>query len=1545
MKKKLKYIAIGILTAFVVVCALPLLIYVPPIQQWLVQKVAVIASEQTGMQITVEHVDLDFPLDLGIDGVLVRQDGDTIAQIGRAVVDVQLLPLLSSEVVVDELSIEDACVNTLDMISDIQVRGCMGSLRVQPSTLHLQSSTLHLSNAALADADITIQLTDTAAVDTTDTAPSIWRIDFGQLDIRRSNVSIQTDSMQIGIGAALMQANNGDIDLAEGRYTLRELLWQEGALAYELPYEPRTAKGLDYSHLNLTDINLAIDSFRFQSPITQLTVREAACKEQSGLEITQLTGALTIDSTGIKLPGATLRTPYSNIYARADIDFNVADDVQPGQMDVDLDAQVGKQDIGLLTDFDTRHLPEWPLALKGQVRGNLQQASVNIERLSWPTVIEAEASGNVGNLTDFDHLLAQLDLRAKSYNLKPLFAAFDIPQSSFSIPSGLSLEGNIGANGTRYTADLTARVQNGYAKAKGFFDQKSMTYSADVDIHQINLRHFVPDLPLSTLSCDFNIKGRGTDFFTSGAELNLDGAIHQLGYEETELKDIKLQANLKNGHALIDLMSCNKFVEGNINIDATLTKGNGQESLSSTLAAELTKLDLQAMGIIDNPLLVGFSGDFELDTNLDDTHRLSGLLDHIYLRDSANVYQPEKVGILLRTNADTTYARAQSGSLIIKLDASGGYEPFFGQCMALKDSIASQLSQHIITQPTLKEMLPNARLYISSGRNNPVVNFMKATSNIEFKELLLNVTSSPTEGVNGQASMQGLDIDSTRIDSIFITLKDKPNHGLTFQGRVANNRKNPQFVFRATADGLLQEHGASIGVRFYDEDDQLGLRLGAKAEMEDDGIRFNLLPANPTIGYQEFTLNDDNYLFLHNNQRLQAKVSMQAKDGMGIIIFSEDVDTTLLQDLTISLHKFDLDKLTSALPFMPHITGVLNGDFHLTMDAKKQISVASDMQVRQLTYEGSPMGDLSTEFVYLQREDDTHAVEGTLMQNGREIAYVSGNYKNKKVTDGNEHLDATLTMTKTPLNLINGFIPDKIVGLEGFAEGEMTIEGSLSRPDVNGEIFLDSAYLISLPYGVRLRFDNDPVRIQKSKLLLENFTMYAYNDNPLNIMGNIDFHDMDHMTMDIRMRATNYQIINARQEVGSIAYGKGFVNFLATMRGPLDRLRMRGKLDVLGTTDITYLLLDSPLSTDNQLDELVKFTDFSDTTQIIVHRPTPDGLDMDLSISIDQGAHVKCGLNVDQTNYVDLYGGGDLRMIYNSSDNLRLTGRYTLSSGQMKYSLPVIPLKTFTIQDGSYVEFTGDAMNPQLNITATERTTASVGDQGEATRSVNFECGVVITKTLNDMGLQFTISALDDYNISSELNAMSVEQRGKLAVTMLTTGMYTANGNTSGLMNAALSSFLEHEINNITGSALKTVDLDIGLENATDATGKTHTNYSFKFAKRFWNNRLKVQIGGKVSSGNDIQGREQSFFDNVSIEYRLSPTSNQYVSLFYNQNAYDWLDGYTSEYGGGFIWKRKLNSLLDIFKLSSKTEQPMAPRRRPTEPRDSTKTLRNDTIR
>ena len=476
---------------------------------------------------------------------------------------------------------------------------------------------------------------------------------------------------------------------------------------------------------------------------------------------------------------------------------------------------------------------------------------------------------------------------------------------------------------------------------------------------------------------------------------------------------------------------------------------------------------------------------------------------------------------------------------------------------------------------------------------------------------------------------------------------------------------------------------------------------------------------------------------------------------------------------------------------------------------------------------------------------------------------------------------------------------------------------------------------------MKVRFDDDPVRIVGSNLLLENFNVYAHNDNPLTIMGNVNFSDLDHITVDMRMRAANYQIIDAKENSRSEAYGKAFVNFMGRMNGELSNLTMRGKLDVLGSTDMRYILRDSPLSTDNQLDELVKFTDFSDTTQTVVNRPDLAGFNMNLTMEVSKGAHVIAYLNADHSNYVDLMGGGTLRMTYNPADNLQLTGKYTLSNGEMKYSLPVIPLKTFVIQDGSYIEFTGDMMNPTLHITATEATKATVTGSNGVGRSVDFTCGVIITRTLNDMGLEFTLDAPEDMQLHSELQAMSVERRGKLAVSMLTTGMYLSEGNTNAFsMNSALSSFLNSEINQITGNALRTLDLSFGLDNSTDAAGNMHTDYSFKFAKRFWNNRLKVVVGGKVSSGSEYQNGTESVFDNVTLEYRLDDSANKYVTFFYDNNAYDWLDGYTQKYGAGFVWRRTLQTFSDIIRFRSGNTPLYVP---PTPMR--TDSLKRDSVR
>ena len=1495
-----------LLTPILLFVILAALLYLPPVQNWVVDKVAAVVSEKTGMTVTVGHVNLEWPLDLGIDDFLAINHGDTLADVRHLTANVKLRPLLQQRVVIKELSVNQAHLNTNGFISDLQVKGSVGELWLRSNGIDLERETIEVNGARLADAQLDIALSDTAAVDTT-TSEVLWKINADSITISRTAIAIHLpgDTLNIGVYMGQAIARQADIDLGTSTYQVNSLDWTDGRLSYDDNSQPAT-DGLDYNHINLADIRFGVDSIYYGPLGTSLYIRETELKEKSGLQVTELTGGMGLDTafTHIELPHLTLRTPDSDIEAEVNTDFTIADSLNPGKMYVRLNAQLGKQDLmrfaGEMPQQFIHQYPNHPLSIRGSVNGNVKRMEVTGLDIQLPTALHIKADGHAYDVTDPKRLRGQVVFKAETYRLGFVNALF--PIAGLRLPP-MTLNGNLNADGRNYTARMTLREGKGTVKADIATSQLAniASYRADISIREMNLYHFLPQDSL----------------YANTADMTAD-------------------LNLRKGHATGTITGHNNMIDGNIGIEAELSN----KQIQATITPQLAKADLFMLKLSDKPLTVGMNGVINLQSDMKQSHEVRTHLTGLYITDEKGTYHPEDFGLYARTDRDTTLARIQSGDFIVKFDASGGYERLMKQGTVLLDSVMAQYENRVIDQPAIKRLLPTTTLHIESSRNNPIANILR-TKEIDFQELAVNLNTSPTIGINGQMHVYSLVYDSLRIDTVRLNLTQRREQ-LAYQAQIRNNRRNPQFVFNALIDGHVHEHGALAGLRYYDEQNRMGVRLGATASMVEDGILLQLLPERPTIGYKEFNLNSDNFILLGKNNRLQAQVDLIADDKTGMKIYTEDQDSTALQDLTVSLHRINLDEVTSVMPYLPRMSGLLNGDYHIVQDQNENISVVSDMAVTNMAYEGAPIGNLSTELVYMQREDDAHAVEARLMLNDIEFGLLQGTYKAASEEQPTDDLDATFTMTRLPLSIINGFIPDQMVGLDGYGEGEVTIKGAPSKPDINGEIYLDSAYLVSQAYGVRMRFDNDPVRIVGSHLLFENFGLYAYNDQPLNLQGDIDFSDMGKINMNMRMRAQNLLLINAKQEARSVAYGKAFVNFFANLTGPLEALQMRGRLDVLGSTDLTYMLLDSPLSTDNRLEELVKFTDFSDTLQTSeANHPAPSSINVDLTLNVSQGAHIVCNLNMEQTNYVDLMGGGELRMRY-GNEGLLLTGRYTLTNGEMKYSLPVIPLKTFTIQNGSYVEFTGDPMNPRLNITATERVKANVGQEGAQGRSVNFDCGVVITKTLSDMGLQFTISAPEDTNINSELQAMSEEERGKLAVTMLTTGMYLADGNTSSFsMNSVLSAYLQSEINNITGAALKTLDLSVGLDNTTDATGASHTDYSFKFSKRLFDNRLKIQIGGKVSSGqSEDMGQKQSFFDNVTMEYRLDQNSTKNVKLFYTQNVYDWIDGYTDLYGAGFVWRKKMNSLLDVFKIfSSDTQQPMMMRR------DSTRTDTLKTVR
>lgn len=1537
MKKLFWWILIILLSPVLLFVVLTVLLYLPPVQNWAVDKVTAIASEKTGMDISVGHVDLSFPLDLSIDEFRVLQKPDTLADVERMVVDVQLWPLLDSKVVINELEVTNTHLNTLDLVAAAKVKGRFSRLFMASKGIDLDQGIVELNGSRLEDAFFDIQMADSVPEDTTTSEPVLWKIYVDSITIDHSDIVFHMpgDTMSVEAHMGNLTAREALIDLGTQTYTVGSVDWAHGAVKYDQNYQPRI-EGLDYNHIDLSDITVGIDSIYFHDPTLRMYLRQVALKEKgSGFNVTHLSGPIAMEDGAIKLPKFRLSTPYSDVDVELDMPLSLMEPVDPGKMRLKMNATVGKQDImPFLSNLPAamrQRWPEYPLTVSGLLKGNMQHMDFHDLEVSLPTAFHATATGFAANLDTPEKLRADVQFNVSTQNMGFVMAMLPRDmQRTYRIPP-LSAQGRVKADGQQYFADITACEGRGMIKAKGSFHATAMRYDADIQVRDLNVHHFMPHDSIYTVSADITAKGQGTDFFSPRTSLVADAKIYHVGYGKLNIDNISAHALVSDGKAHANLVSSNPLLKGAVNFDALLSTTR----FDGTLSTDFQELDLYEMGVTPDPLTIGMCGHFDINSDLKLTHQVTGIVNDLTISDSSHIYRPSDVDLLLKTTPDTTFVRTQSGDFVVKLDASGNYEQLLNQFAILGDSAMAQLERKTIDQPALRKLLPTMRMTLESQRENPVATFLKASADVDFKDMLFDLSTSVAEGVNGRGYIHSLTVSDIRLDTINFSLIQRKER-LSFGGQVRNNKKNPQFVFNALIDGILQERGATLGVRYFDANNKLGARIGAQAEVVDGGINLHLMPDRPTLGYKEFALNKDNYVFLGSSGKIKAKVDLRADDGMGIRLYSEDTDPEALQDLTLSLHKFNLEEITSVIPYAPRMSGMLNGDYHVIQNASGQFSVAGDMGVQNMTYERCPIGNISTELVYLQKENDAHAVEARLMMDDDEIGLLTGTYYN----EGDGSLDAKLQLEHLPLNIVNGFVPDQLCGLQGYAEGELTIEGPLSRPEVNGEVFLSKSYLESIPYGVKLRFDDDPVRIQHSNLLFENFTVYAHNDNPLNVQGSVDFHNPDNITVNMRMRAQNFQIIGAKEHAKSVAYGKAFVNVFAMMNGPLENLNMRGRLDVLGTTDMGYILRDTPITTDNQLDDLVKFTDFSDTTQIAVTRPSINGFQMDMTLNVSNGAHIMAYMNADHSNYIDLMGGGTLRMLYSPADNLQLTGRYTLSNGEMKYALPIIPLKTFTIQDGSYIEFTGEPMNPTLNITAVEHTKATVAGSNGVGRSVNFDCGVSITRTLNDMGLEFTLDAPEDMQLHGELQAMGREQRGKLAVTMLTTGMYLADGNTKPFsMNSALSSFLSSEISNLTGNALRTLDLSFGLDNSTDATGQTHTDYSFKFAKRFLNNRLKLAVGGKVTTGEELPGgRNNSFFDNVSLEYRLDDTANKYLNLYFENNSYDWLDGYTQKYGGGFIWRRTLQNFTDIFRLKDDSNTLTLPPVRT----DSTKTTRDD---
>ncbi len=1477
------------------------LLYVPPVQNLIRREVTAYASKATGMQIQVERIDLRFPLNLLVRGVEVIQQPDTLLSLESLNVRVQTWPLLKGKVEVDEVTLSRVAFNSANLIDGMEIKGVLGRFFLQSHGVDLSNETAVINATELSDTHVQMLMNDTTTTpkDTTASAPVNWKVDLHQLKLKNVSFSMQlpADSMRMAAHIGEATIDDAQADLKNQFYGLKQFLLSGTSASYDTG-AAKPVEGFDASHIAVRDVSIGLDSLLYKGRDMKAVIREFTMNERSGLSVTSLTGRAFSNDSIISVPGLKLQTPHSEIDLSAHTYWELVNIPTTGRLSANLNAYIGKEDVMLFTgglpDSFKEAYPFRPLVIRAGTDGNLKEMQISRFTVDLPGAFSLEGGGILENLADSITRSGTIGLKMKTQNLNFLTGlSGEVPNGTLVIPDSMNLVAQVDIKGPEYKANLHLKEGQGAMNVNAALNTATEVYKADLKIDNLQLHHFLPKDSIYELSLSAAADGCGLDVMSYRSYAKLDLALDRLHYAQYHLSNVHLTGALKGALVTANLTSDNELLK--MTTDAEYNLAHSYPDGKVTV--DVIRLDLHELGLMPEPMK-----------------------------------RPLAFNLSAEARQNRVFTHFISGDMKLNLSARSGVNPLISQSTRFVDVLMKQIDEKELNHAELRKALPTAVLSFSAGKENPLAYFL-ATKNISYHEASMKFGTAPDWGINGKAAVHALKVDTLQLDTVFFTVKQDTTL-MKLRAGVINGPKNPQFSFSTTLTGEIRDRDAELLVDYKNGKGETGVLLGVNArplfegQGKGNGIAFTLIPEKPIVAFQQFHFNENhNWIYLHKNMRVYANVDMWDEEGMGFRVHSMQGDTVSLQNIDVEIRRIRLQEITSVLPYFPEVTGLFSLEAHY-IQTEKDLQLSAEASIDELTYERQRIGDIALGATWLPGEQGKQYLNAYLNHDQVEVLVADG--KLLPTRTGKDSLEVNTTLEHFPLRVANAFIPDQMVTLSGDMDGNLNITGSTEQPLINGELVLDSVAVFSSQYGARFVFDNRPVQIKNNRLLFDKFAIYTTSKNPFTIDGYVDFRDMSRPMANLNMLAQNYTLLDAKRTRESLVYGKVFADFRATVKGPLDGLNMRGNVSLLGNTDVSYVLTDSPLTVQDRLGSLVTFTSFSDTTTVVRQEvPTVSlgGLDMVMMVHIDPSVRVKVDLDASNDNRIELEGGGDLSMKYTPQGDLTLTGRYTLSGGLMKYSLPVIAAKEFAIDDGSYVEWTGNPMDPMLNFKATDRIRASVSEgENGGSRMVNFDVSVVVKNRLDNLSFAFDVSAPEDATVQNELTAMGAEERGKQALyimvmkTYLGTGPIGGGGGGLGKLNmgSALTSVLSSQINSLMGN-LKNASLSVGVEDHDDSeTGSKRTDYSFRYSQRLFNNRFQIVIGGKVSQGENATNDAESFIDNISLEYRLDRTGTRYIRLFYDKNYESVLEGEITETGVGIVLRKKLDKLSELFIFKKK---------------------------
>ncbi len=1418
----------------------------------------------------------------------------------------------------DRINLDNFVLDYKNDVSALYTFFNIGNLRAIADTIDLQSRIVHLR---------------TLDLDTTTTSIRLGKKEGARIIEKEIKQNLQAEA-----------------ETNDWRFVVDSLQINRNNFSFDNDNNPRTGYGMDYSHMKGDTITLHATNVLFTLDTIAGIIQNARFSEQSGFVLHHLSAEFLYGPYGTYLKNMHIVTPGTDLRNYTEIRYasldRLAEDV--GQMEMYAEFEESYVQIKDILTFAPM-LRNQPLFsrpyevwyLDGNLEGKLANLTTDRLRMRGMQNTNIDITGNLRGLPEPDAIAGNIVIHSFTTTRSDLKRMAPALPSNFTIPERISASGTLSGSLARVNGNLNLNTSLGGATINGTFGNLTnpdrITYNALINARGLQLGTIMGNPQIGNVTG--TIRANGTGFDPAIANIKANGTINAIHLNGYTYRNIKFDGNIASGNYTID---------ADINDPNLVAQLKAEGAMANTQSLRITgmieNINTKPLGLTKEDM--AFHGKIDGDFSNIDPNNLAGelLLTEAVLVSGGKRYVLDTVRV--NSGIDASGQRYLTfGSDVIGLNISGQYQltqlgvifqdaiqPYF---TVLPPSTRPVLAPYDFTikgyltdQPLLKLLIPGL------GRTDSVY---------------IDGDFSSVSGWNATVKAPLLEMNGNRFRDMTLVAR-------TTDGRLRVDATMAQF----TSGTQMDIYNATIGADIANNNIDFDLNIkdkGGKTKYNVAGLLtqptfqsyvLSLSPDSLMLNYQDWTVNATNRIYI-NSKNISADNLTLSNGEQSLTLNSLNPSPGSPVDAI-----FKNFKLSTITGFMQADSAFLDGELTGTarlLSFTPQPTFTADLNIQNFRMNNDTVGHIALNVN--NQTSNTYAVVANITGFGNDVV-LTGNYRPTE----NNSLDLVADVRALQLGRLQGISNGIIRDASGYMTGKLNVTGTLTDPDLEGELgFKNSSFIVSA-IGSQFRIDDQNISVRDNGIFFNEFTIRDSANNVAVIDGAAYTENFVDYFFNMYLNTNNFRVLNSTKKDNKLFYGQLYLTSDINLMGSSFQPVVDGNLVVNDGTRMTIVMPQKEPSVE-QRDGIVQFVDFDAPGIDSIYNEFDSvrvsnllGFDVSGNIEVTKGAEFN--LIIDETNgdFINMRGEAMLTAGIDKSGHTTLVGSYEVESGAYEISFNFLR-RRFEIEKRSRIVWTGEPTRAQLDVQAKYIANAAPFDLvknyiAEASTVIRntylqklpFEVYLKLTGELLQPVVSFdiTLPPEKNYNVTKEI-ITTVDTRltqlredpselNKQVFSLLLLNRFVDENpfdNSGGGLSTrvfarqTVSKILTEQLNQLIKGTLAGFEVNFDILSSDDYTTgelRYRTDLNVSLSRRMLNDRLEVSIGSNFELEGPQNSNQQSsnIAGDLMVNYLLSK-DGRFILRFYRRNEYEGIiEGYVVETGLGFVMSVDYNKFNEIFK-------------------------------